>query len=92
MKEIIKPPLGLIPKIYYYEQFKNQRFKDVCEVIAKYYNQGLKINKEWLEEYNELIDTEEKEYNYIIEFGKYLLKNYDGLKSVEEHFKQFKNK
>jgi hypothetical protein len=92
MEQINRPPLGLIPKKYYYEQLKNQRLKEVCEAITRYYNAGLHINIEWVEEYNELIELEKQEDNSIIEFGKYLLKKYDGLKSVEEHFKQFKNK
>lgn len=55
MKKIAKPPLGLIPKIYYYEQVKKKRLQEVCKVINRYYNAGLQINIEWVEEYNELI-------------------------------------
>jgi hypothetical protein len=55
MEHITKPPLGLMPKKYYYEQVKNERFKQVCEAITKYYNAGLHINIEWVDEYNELI-------------------------------------
>lgn len=55
LKKIIKPPLGLIPKEFYYEQVNRERFKEVCEVIVRYYNAGLEINIEWIEEYNELI-------------------------------------
>lgn len=46
-----KPPLGLMPKKYYEEQ----RFYEVCSVIARYYEAGLEIRIEWVEEYNEFI-------------------------------------
>ena len=36
----IKPPLGLIPKKFYYERIKAERFNDVCEAITRYYNAG----------------------------------------------------
>lgn len=52
----IKPPLGLIPKKFYYERIKAERFNDVCEAITRYYNAGMKINIEWIEEYNELVE------------------------------------
>jgi hypothetical protein len=51
----IKPPMGIIPKKYYYEQVKKERFIELCEAIIRYYNAGLQINIEWIEEYNELI-------------------------------------
>lgn len=51
----IKPPMGIIPKKYYYEQVKQERFIELCEAIIRYYNAGLQINIEWIEEYNELI-------------------------------------
>lgn len=47
-----KPPLGLIPK-----KFKQQeRFLEVCGAISRYYNAGIKIPIEWIEEYNELVE------------------------------------
>ncbi len=51
-----KPPLGLIPKKHYERQIKNERFIEVCKAIKRYYDAGLKINIEWIEEYNELIE------------------------------------
>jgi hypothetical protein len=51
-----RPPIGLIPK-----QFANVklnikgRFDDVCGAIQRYLDAGLKINPEWIQEYNELI-------------------------------------
>ena len=52
----IRPPLGLIPKKLYDEQIKVERFNEVCGAIARYYDAGLKINIEWIEEYNELVE------------------------------------
>ncbi len=57
----IKPPLGLIPKIFHDERVKAERFNEVCEAIARYYDAGLKINIEWIVEYNELVDCIRKQ-------------------------------
>ena len=54
---IIRPPLGLIPKNIHYKRVKVERFNEVCGAIARYYDAGMKINIEWIEEYNELIDS-----------------------------------
>ena len=62
-KSIIKPPLGLIPKKIYDEQVKVKRFNEVCRAISDYYQARLKINIEWVEEYNELVAAKE-EFNY----------------------------
>jgi hypothetical protein len=51
-----KPPLGLIPKIFYDQRVKVERFNEVCGAIARYYDARLKIKIEWIEEYNELVD------------------------------------
>ena len=51
-----KPPIGLIPKEFHEIQVKQSRFNDVCGAITRYYNEGLKINIEWIEEYNELVE------------------------------------
>ena len=61
----IKPPLGLIPKRFhdvFFERVKEERLNKVREAIARYYNAGLKINIEWIEEYNELVDCVGKHY------------------------------
>jgi hypothetical protein len=58
----IKPPLGLIPKKFHDERVKVERFNEVCGVIARYYDAGLKINIEWVEEYNELVECVGKHY------------------------------
>lgn len=52
----IKPPLGLMPKKIHDEHIKKERFNEVCGAIARYYDAGLKINVEWIEEYNKLIE------------------------------------
>jgi hypothetical protein len=50
-----KPPLGLIPKRFYDQRVKVERFNEVCGAIARYYDARLKIKIEWIEEYNELV-------------------------------------
>ena len=52
----IKPPLGLIPKKLHDERVKIERFNEVCGAISRYYNAGMKIKIEWIEEYNEYIE------------------------------------
>ena len=52
----IKPPLGLIPKRFHDERVKVERFNEVCGAIVRHYDAGLKINVEWIEEYNELVE------------------------------------
>jgi hypothetical protein len=56
-KAILKPPMGLIPKKIHDEQVKAKRFNEVCIAMVGYYRAGLKINMEWVEEYNELVET-----------------------------------
>ena len=58
----IKPPLGLIPKRFHDERINTERFNEVCGAIARYYDAGLKINIEWIEEYNELVECVGKHY------------------------------
>jgi hypothetical protein len=57
-----RPPLGLIPKKIHDERVKMERFNEVCGAISRYYNAGLKINIEWIEEYNELVEDVGKHY------------------------------
>ena len=58
----IEPPLGLMPKKFHNERVKIERFNEVCGAIARYYDAGMKINIEWIEEYNELIECVGKHY------------------------------
>ena len=58
----IKPPLGLIPKRFHDERVRAERFNEVCGAIVRYYDAGLKINIEWIEEYNELVECVDKHY------------------------------
>ena len=52
----LKPPLGVTPRKIHDEKVKLARFDDLCGAISRYYNDGLKIPIEWIEEYNELIE------------------------------------
>jgi hypothetical protein len=58
----IRPPLGLMPRRFHDERVKIERFNEVCGAIARYYDAGLKINIEWVEEYNELVECVGKHY------------------------------
>ena len=58
----IRPPLGLTPKKFHDERVKVERFNEVCGAIVRYYDAGLKINIEWIEEYNELVESIGKHY------------------------------
>jgi hypothetical protein len=60
-KGIEPPPLGLTPKKLFYENIQRERFEQLCQVIAEYFNRGKKIKVEWIEEYNELIENFKKE-------------------------------
>jgi len=51
-----KPPLGLTPRAFYKLESKSERFNQVRGAILRYYNCGLKIKTEWIEEYNCLVD------------------------------------
>lgn len=50
---IEKPPIGLMPKFIHREK----RLMDVCGAISRYYNAGLEIPIEWVQEYNELVKS-----------------------------------
>jgi hypothetical protein len=52
----IKPPLGLMPKEIYERNIKIKRLNAIRGAIARYYDAGMKIKIEWIEEYNELIE------------------------------------
>lgn len=52
----IKPPIGLKPFRFHERETKIERFNDVCGAIQRYYDAGLKINLEWVSEYNDLIE------------------------------------
>lgn len=58
----IRPPLGLIHKKLHDERVKVERFNEVCGAIARYYDAGMKINVEWIKEYNELVECVGKHY------------------------------
>ena len=58
----IKPPLGLIPKKFHDKRVKAERFNEVCGAIARYYDAGMKIDIEWIQEYNELVESLGKHY------------------------------
>ena len=55
--DITKPPLGLMPKEIHKRNIANKRLYEVRAAIARYYDAGLKIDPDWIEEYNELIEN-----------------------------------
>lgn len=62
-KKYAKPPPGLLPKKFHDEQTTAKRLEDVQGAIARYLEAGLKINTDWIEEYNELVDQLDKKNN-----------------------------
>ena len=54
-EKLSKPPIGLMPRSIYERNRNNERFSEVCGAISRYYAEGLPINIEWVEEYNELL-------------------------------------
>lgn len=52
-EQIVKPPIGLRPKWV----SDKERLNEVRSAIVRYYDAELKIPIEWIEEYNELIDS-----------------------------------
>jgi len=52
-EKVVMPPIGLKPK------FVNrlERLNEVRGAIVRYHDAELKIPVEWIEEYNELIDS-----------------------------------
>lgn len=52
-----KPPIGLCPR----KIWEEKRFNDVCDAIARYYNAGLDISLEWVNEYNEFVKFKKEE-------------------------------
>jgi len=53
-EQIIKPPLGLVPKMFYNDMCDKERFKDIKESVNRFFDHNKEIPKEWIEEYNEL--------------------------------------
>lgn len=62
---VIKLPLGFIPKKIHDKLITVERFNEVCGTIARYYNAGMKITIDWIEEYNELVENVSKYYRYL---------------------------
>ena len=53
LEEIVKTPIGLRPKWI----IDKERLNEVRSAIVRYYDAELKIPIEWIEEYNQLIDS-----------------------------------
>lgn len=52
-----KPPLGVTPR----DRWDRKRQDDLAAAMQRYLKAGKKIPKEWLDEYNEISDRQEKE-------------------------------
>jgi phage gp29-like protein len=52
-----KPPLGLLPM----KLHNDKRIEDITEAVVRYFEFGMAIPKEWIEEYNDLIEKKAKE-------------------------------
>ena len=53
---VTKPPLGVMPR----KMWNSQRQKDLSDAMVRYLEAGMKIPVEWVEEYNEISDSEVK--------------------------------
>ena len=58
IEPIVKPPIGLRPKWV----SDKERLNEVRSAIVRYYDAELKIPVEWIEEYNQLIDSTKVQY------------------------------
>ena len=56
-KKTKKPPLGVMPRDKWYKKRKN----DLRDAIERYICYGKFIPTEWIQEYNEICDRQEKE-------------------------------
>ena len=65
MSDVKIPPIGLLNREIYEDGVKRKRFNDVAAAIARYYNAGLNISVDWIQEYNELVDYGCKENDEI---------------------------
>ena len=61
MNDIKLPPLGVVPKFI----SDLRRLNELNLAIARYYDAGLVINIEWVEERNALIREEKKNEKHI---------------------------
>ena len=50
-----KPPIGLMPKYYWYRMCDRVRMHDIERAVARYTASGLIIPDVWVEEYNEIV-------------------------------------
>lgn len=57
IKMVNKPPLGVVPR----DIWDRKRQDDLAAAMQRYLEAGKKIPKEWLDEYNEISDKQEKE-------------------------------
>lgn len=55
-KPIVKPPFGVVSK----DMWDRKRQEDLAAAMGRYLEAGKKIPKEWLEEYNEISNDQEK--------------------------------
>jgi len=49
-----KTPVGILPKEYYLRERDFDRYNDLRFAIYRYINEGLDVDVEWINEYNEL--------------------------------------
>lgn len=52
MERPVNPPLGIIPK----RIWKEQRLRELRDVIDRYLEANQRVPIEWIEEYNELLE------------------------------------
>lgn len=52
MKEVKRPPLGLVPRDIWFYNVLKERIKEIMEALNRYMEAKKKVPVEWIEEYN----------------------------------------
>lgn len=56
MKEVKRPPLGLVPRDIWFYNVLKERIKEIMEALNRYMEAEKKVPVEWIEEYNNTLE------------------------------------
>ena len=56
MKEVKRPPLGLVPRDIWFYNVLKERIKEIMEALNRYMEAKKKVPVEWIEEYNNTLE------------------------------------
>ena len=82
MSKNSKPLLGLIPRGFYNERVMDDRYRDVCAAIARYYNADREIPIEWVDEFNELVKGRQKTLTPRCQYPRPIRVGRDGIRAM----------